>query len=300
MKTVKMIKAMKNLKSGETPVKHVSDTAFWIATYRVSESERPDALFKDPLARILVEGKGDEIASKMPDYGPARWSVAIRTKVIDDFILEAVQTGVDTILNLGAGLDTRPYRLDLPAHLKWIEVDFPDTIAFKEERLKTHKPKCELTQVRMDLSDISARKELLSRVNASSKKLLVLTEGVLPYLSEEEVAALAVDLRSQPNFTYWIVDYFSREFMKFGAKRRNRILKNAPFKFNPENWNLFFERCGWSVGEMRYLIEEGKRLKRPPTVPLLMLFFNLFMSSKKRAKMMHMMGYALLTQSKKP
>ena len=63
------------------------------------------------------------------------WSVVIRTHIIDSYIRELIQEGVDTIVNLGAGLDTRPYRLDLPPSLHWIEVDFPHMIQLKEDRL---------------------------------------------------------------------------------------------------------------------------------------------------------------------
>jgi len=35
-------------------IEHVTDTAFWIASLRALESERPDALFRDPLAGLLA------------------------------------------------------------------------------------------------------------------------------------------------------------------------------------------------------------------------------------------------------
>jgi methyltransferase (TIGR00027 family) len=95
-------------------IENVSDTAFWIAHFRALESERPDALFHDPLARLLAGDRGKKIAEAMPVSFITAWIVAIRTCVIDDYIRWAIAQGVDTTLNLGAGLDTRPYRLDLP------------------------------------------------------------------------------------------------------------------------------------------------------------------------------------------
>src|SRR3569623_650258 len=95
-----------------TPINHVTDTALWVAVYRARETERPDALFRDPLASKLAGERGRLIESKMSQGKYVNWSLAIRTVVIDKFVHEAVVRGFDTIVNLGAGLDTRPYRLD--------------------------------------------------------------------------------------------------------------------------------------------------------------------------------------------
>ena len=49
------------------------------------------------------------------------WMTVVRTVVIDRYLQEAIARGVDTVVNLGAGLDTRPYRMTLPASLSWVE-----------------------------------------------------------------------------------------------------------------------------------------------------------------------------------
>ena len=103
----------------DTPIAHVADTAFWVATYRANESARPDALFKDPLAARLAAERGRDIAEKIDGSEQIAWVVVMRTCIIDDLIREAIGRGCDTVLNLGAGLDTRPYRLELPSSLRW-------------------------------------------------------------------------------------------------------------------------------------------------------------------------------------
>lgn len=119
----------------EATIKNVSDTAFWIAHLRAIETERADALFRDPLADRLAGERGREIAEAMPMWRMIAWTVAIRTCIIDDYIRFAVVEGVDTVLNLGAGLDTRPYRMDLPGSLDWVEADYPQIIEYKKSRL---------------------------------------------------------------------------------------------------------------------------------------------------------------------
>src|SRR5262245_61281264 len=97
--------------------------------------------------------------------------------------------GVRTVFSLGAGLDTRPWRLDLPAGVCWIEADFPHMIAYKGRALAGETPRCRLEQIPADLSDPASRDAVFER--APAKGGLAITEGVLMYLSAETVNALA-------------------------------------------------------------------------------------------------------------
>src|SRR2546427_542242 len=99
------------------------------------ESERPDALFRDPYARKLAGERGERIIASMRRGRAWAWPMIVRTAVLDELILRTIEReGVDTVLNLAAGLDTRPYRLPLPSSLRWVEADFPDVIAYKRGR----------------------------------------------------------------------------------------------------------------------------------------------------------------------
>src|ERR1035441_2690519 len=114
------------MSDGKISIDHVSDTALWVAYYRAKESKRPDALFHDPLAEVLLGDRGKKIADHMKTIGRyTEWSVISRTVIIDQFITKLIAAGVDIVLNLGAGLDTRPYRMNLPSTLRWFEVDYP-------------------------------------------------------------------------------------------------------------------------------------------------------------------------------
>src|SRR5262245_45889454 len=107
-----------------TPITSVSDTARWVAMYRAMESERSDAIFHDPDARRLAGDTGQRILESMPQGRRWAWPMIVRTAVMDEIVMRLVKDeGVDTVLNLAAGLDARPYRLDLPQDLHWIDVD---------------------------------------------------------------------------------------------------------------------------------------------------------------------------------
>ncbi len=263
----------------DSPVENVSDTAFWIAHYRAVETQRPDALFRDPFAQRLAGQRGGEIAASIPMGRITSWMIAVRTAIIDGYITRAIAEGVDTILNLGAGLDARPYRLDLPASLAWIEADYPQMIDYKEKLLATESPRCRLERVRIDLADDAERRKLLANIDARAKKLLVLTEGVITYLTNDQVGALADDLHSLANIRYWIAEYFSPHVVKF--RQRTGIqakLQNAPFRFRPGDWFGFFALRGWRPQEIRYLPEEGRRLGRPVDLPIMVKMLGVIRS----------------------
>lgn len=290
----------------DTLIENVSDTAFWIAHYRALETERPDALFRDPLAAVLAGDQGKRIAHAMPMPFMTGWVVVIRTCIIDDYVRLALAQGIDAVLNLGAGLDTRPYRMDLPESLLWVEADYPHVIEFKEKRLSGETPRCQLERVKADLANLAERRRFLERINLRAKKILVLTEGVISYLSVEEVGSLADDLKALDRVRYWIADYFSPEVVKFrrrwsGMQRR---MRNAPFKFVPKDWFGFFGEHGWHAKEIRYLAEEGDRLQRPIRLPFwlkcILKTRGMFASKHRRATFRRFSGYVMLEPGTDP
>jgi len=282
-----------------SPIEHVSDTAFWIAHLRRLESERSDALFRDRFAAKLAGDRGRKIADAMPTSRIVGWSVALRTKIIDEFLQSAISAGVDTILNLGAGLDARPYRMQLPAALHWIEADYPAMLEYKAAQLKGETPTCRVESVKMDLADRDARRELFKRVDAQSTAILVLTEGVVPYLENAAVAELADDLHAMEHVRFWVQEYFSPEASKLRQRGSiGRSMGNAPFKFVPEDWFEFFKQHGWRTQQMRYLTDESDKVGRPFPLPLryrvLAALARPWMSPERLAAMRKFTGYALL------
>jgi O-methyltransferase involved in polyketide biosynthesis len=128
---------------------------------------------------------------------------------------------------------------------------------------------------------------------------LVLTEGVVPYLSNSEVSDLAADLRAVEKIRFWIVDYFSPQALRYGRKLRTRFMRNAPFQFEPANWFAFFDERGWLAAEVSYIAEEAERLGRPIPLPLhlklWMTFVGLLASRSRRERMKRFAAYVLLT-----
>lgn len=268
-----------NDESSKWEIRDISDTAFIVAAQRAIETGRHDALFCDPLAEYLVGARGLSITSIFSQCYTAQgyWSVVIRTVVIDELIKIAVSRGADTILNLGAGLDTRPYRMLLPSNLRWIEIDYPSIIDFKYRQLFSKSTKCKLERVKLNLRELSDRRRILSEIGSSSQHIVVLTEGVVPYFTIEEVALLADDIHNMYGVRAWIVDYLSKELTTYRHEYQSHNPGRPSICFAPNDWQAFFLEHGWKSTDVRYLADEGAYRNRPLPLPLVpYIWINLF------------------------
>ena len=244
-------------------ITHVSDTARWTALFRATESARADALFRDPLAERLAGEQGRAIVAKTPMTSRSGWWLVARTKIIDDAIAEAIAGGCDRVLNLAAGLDTRPYRLNLPADFQWVEADLPEILAEKTHLLAEQTPRCRLSRSAVDLADPAARDAFFDQALDGATKALVLTEGLLMYLEDRDVTALSDGL-NRPEVGWWMFDFAGPGLKRLMNKRMAGMLENAPFIFAPENGLAYFEDLGWRVLESEYLMAAAKRFRRLP------------------------------------
>ena len=244
----------------------ISDTARWVAVYRARETARPDPVFRDPFARRLAGERGEEIARAHTFAETHEWPFIARTYMFDAVIANEIQRGVDTVLCLAAGLDARPYRMDLPSSLRWIEVDLPAIIAHKRTVLDQETPRCALERVPLDLSDEDARRDLFRRVAGQSQRALVLSEGLLVYLTEDQVLSLARDLAAEPTLERWAIDLANPGVLALMQQEMSEHVDRAgiPFRFGPAEGPAFFERAGWRTVEVRSAFRTAAQLKRLP------------------------------------
>jgi methyltransferase (TIGR00027 family) len=282
-----------------TLVRDVADTAAWVAYFRALESDRPDALFRDSHARRLAGERGRAIAEHL-SKGPLRWSLAVRTRVFDDLIRETVAGEKPwTVVNLAAGFDTRPYRLGLPQHVRWIEVDLPRVIEHKRAVLADARPTCDLERFAIDLADDRARAAFWAGV--SGERILVVAEGLLAYLEPSNVAALAREIRRLPA-SLWLIENVSPDVLAKLQRRWGKPLRsgNAQMKFAPADGLEFFRRYGWVPRNTRGLLDEAERLGREmPLVSAIRRLSSLIPPlkvayAKRQAQLRNAVVYAML------
>ena len=256
-------------------IENISDTARWVAVFRAQESARPDALFRDPFAGRLAGSRGEQIAESLRYVSRHSWSMVTRTHLMDELLMQQIAQGVDMVVNLAAGLDTRPYRMALPESLTWVEVDLPEILTYKEVMLAGEKPKCRLERVKLDLADGEARRALFRRLGGESAKAVVICEGLLVYLTPEQVGTLANDLAEVRTFQSWIIDLASPALLRMLQKKVGKELQkgNSVMKFAPEKSADHFLEFGWKPVRVQSMLHSAARLKRLPWSLRLFSFF---------------------------
>ena len=215
-------------------------------------------------ARRLAGEKGEQIANAIEFSRQNSWSFVARTLLFDQYIMQHVEQGFDMIVNLAAGLDARAYRLKLPPRLKWIDVDLPAMTDYKNEILKSEKPKCDYLAIQLDLADRKARLGLFQQLNNECKKALVITEGLMMYLTAEQAAELSVDLANQNHFHRWVFDLQSPALLELAVEKMGSALigSGAKFQFAPEEGEEFFEKYGWKHLESKSKLKTANVLNR--------------------------------------
>ncbi|MFJ9774343.1 class I SAM-dependent methyltransferase [Kitasatospora sp. NPDC101157] len=181
-------------------------TAVGVARVRALETEREDALFHDPLARAFAAAGGLWPSSpQLPDDEAARrrrlavsFSVVIRTKFLDDLLQQACAAGVRQIVLLGAGMDSRAFRMDWPEGTRLFEVDTAAPLDFKASVLRREEAvaRCERITVPVDLRE-DWPAALAAAGHDPSVPTAWIAEGLLIYLPEDAVELLLARIGAQ-------------------------------------------------------------------------------------------------------
>lgn len=211
-------------------------------------------------------------------YGPGLWAnIACRKRYIDDNLTAALGD-VDAVVVLGAGLDSRAYRLARRSDVPVFEVDLPINIARKHnivaKVLGAPPPSVHLVPVDFERDDLLSALAG-SGYHAGSRTFFV-WEGVTQYLTESAVRATfdqlsSVAAGSRIDFTYVRSDFLSGAAL-YGADTLHRkfVRKREIWKFgmHPEDVAAFLAGYGWRLREQlgpdeirdRYIRPAGRNL----------------------------------------
>ena len=212
---------------------------------------------------------------------PGMWSgLLCRKRYIDEKLIESVNQ-IDAVVNLGAGFDTRAYRLPSLSELPVWEVDQGNSIKLKQTQLRkvfgTIPSHVKLVGIDFDCEDLSTVLELNGYF--VNKRTFFILEAVTQYLTEKGIRTtfnfLAKAVQgSRIAFTYLRKDFLDGRALYGWEKNYKRYVttKIWIFGMEPESWPDFLKEYGWSVIEdvgydelaENYVEPTGRKLASTP------------------------------------
>jgi methyltransferase (TIGR00027 family) len=258
----------------------VAATARITASIRARETARPAGLFRDPLAEVLAGHEAMAAMQAMPEAVRDRSSMytVIRTRVFDDWLLTTLGPGrgVAQVVLLGAGFDSRAFRLDWPPGVRLWELDQVSLLAAKEAILARVAaiPGCQRTSLAVDFADADWPGELKSAGLRSEVPTAWLAEGLLPYLAPDVAVGMldAVRELSSPgsHFAMDVVDEVSistRNQYLAGLRQLSPSLKGASFQFGTDDPRQLLADHGWTTTRIMHPGDRGANFGRFTTFP---------------------------------
>jgi len=212
---------------------------------------------------------------------PGLWSgMMCRKRYIDD-VLIATAGEIDAVVNLGAGFDTRAYRLASLAHIPVWEVDQDAIITAKQARLRQRfgKLPAHVALVPIDFDAEALGPALIARGYTQDRPTFFIWEAVTQYLGEPGLRATLDVLATAPRgsrlaFTYVLKDFLDGRNLYGQARLHERYVKSNIWLFglDPKDVSAFLAPYGWRVNEdfgydelaERYVIPTGRSLASSP------------------------------------
>jgi O-methyltransferase involved in polyketide biosynthesis len=249
-----------------------------VAACRALETARPDGFVRDPYAERLAGERGMAIAQALPRVEIMCFGVGVRSHFLDELVTKCIaERSITTVLSVGCGLDSRPWRLELPAGLRWIEIDFPEMLDYKAAIMASETPKCRLERIPADLSAASQRQRVFSQTTGQTS--LMITEGLLMYLAAETVEALASEPPAVGGIRYWLTDLTSPGFARNIGMDSYQSVQNMRAANHLDGLQILdtIQGNGWTSIERRSYLTDiwtfaGERIraamsKRPASEP---------------------------------
>lgn len=151
---------------------------------RAVESRSEDSILGDHAAAEAVN-RIDYDFTKLVGRGALgnRFPVALRAKQLDEWAADFLHRHPDaTVVQLGCGLDSRTFRLDLPAGVRWFDLDYPEVIKLRRQ---LYPEAAGYHTIGTSVTDPGWLEE-----TPTERPVLIIAEGLLMYLSESDIMRL--------------------------------------------------------------------------------------------------------------
>ncbi|HSF79886.1 MAG TPA: class I SAM-dependent methyltransferase [Anaerolineales bacterium] len=217
-------------------------TAAGIALARAVESEKPaeERICYDPYARQFIPAWMYHLFGLFIKVGYAELRgpgvigfLVVRERYIDDVLQNFLNEGLQQLVILGAGYDSRAYRFDLPAELKTFEVDHPVTQSAKQEKLYRIFGRIpeHVRFIPVDFNTQGLSEQLLSSGYDQNLLSLFIWQGVTMYLAPEGVATtLAFVAQNAAPGSAIVFDYIHQAVLD-GTQKQSEISNIRRYRF---------------------------------------------------------------------
>jgi methyltransferase (TIGR00027 family) len=236
-------------------MKPISKTAFYCCGVRMQDAERERPVCGDTYAKVFMNEEGLQILEMFKDETRPNISNVGRHRLIDDLLRDELLAKPNlTVVIIGAGFDTRAFRLKGGT---WIELDEPQVITYKEERLPAANSENELQRISIDFANESLEEKLAAFSGRSPVTIVI--EGVLMYLEEAAIEKLLETLGHLFPRHKLICDLMTREFSEKTATTIQEKLggMGATFKFTVDKPEEVFLQNGYRQLETIPIIEKA-------------------------------------------
>jgi methyltransferase (TIGR00027 family) len=243
----------------------VSATAYWTLASRAEDATRERPIADDRFAHRFMSEDARAVAKRLASLKKPYSSFPVRHRIIDDLL--AAELSADPNLRvvlIGSGFDSRPFRLQGG---RWVEIDEPDLLAYKESRLPAAESPQELERVPIRFGEESLESVLAAY--ASPDRVAVVLEGVLGYLSDDERRRLLSTLtRVFPNHVVFC-DLVTRTFLRRHARNVVKLLRELGAEFSASNDtpDALFHELGYETREQISVVLRGAALGAPGAPP---------------------------------
>lgn len=234
-------------------MKPVSKTAFYCCGMRMLDAMSPRPVCGDTLAANFIDDSQRDFVEGFRSFSRQNASTVARHRLIDDHLRSILQTRPDArIVTIGAGFDTRPHRL--PGG-RWVELDEPEVMAFKEQRLPVTRADNDLVRQPIEFARESLAEKLAPY--AADAAPIVVLEGVAMYLSEAELRATARAIKDSLPDAVVLTDLMSAAFYRrYSRKLFDRFEKfGAIFQTGQTHPIEIFKAEGFRVQAQQSIVE---------------------------------------------
>lgn len=238
-------------------MKPIVDTAFYCCGARMQDAARANPVCGDNYAKMFMCDYGQGIYDKFKAETVSSTSIVVRHRIMDDVLRHMLRSNAHLcIITIGAGFDSRPYRLKGG---NWFELDEPPLIAYKNALLPTYQCANPLHRIPVEFCTEELEEKLAAiSCGSGGEPTVVILEGVFIYLNENESQKLLDSLNRQFPHLILMCDLVKREMVKQYGQSLHALVTEmgAPFQAVDEPESIFLSH-GYHVKETISLIDES-------------------------------------------